>query len=71
MVKELKNSKIIQIDYVNWRGERANRRIKPLKIWYGVSEWHKEKQWFIKAIDIEKEEERDFALKDVKKWISD
>lgn len=59
----------IRIIYTNWRGETAERSIEPIKIWFGSTEWHKEKQWLLKATDLEKIAERDFALKDIKKWI--
>ncbi len=58
--------KEIQFLYKNWRGEISTRTALPIKIWYGTTEWHPAEQWFIKAIDIEKGEERDFALLDMK-----
>lgn len=54
----------IKIWYTNWRGETSIRTITPLKIRYGTSEWHKEKQWLIIAFDHDKQEEREFAMKD-------
>lgn len=62
----MKNAKII---YTNWRGETSERSIVPIKIWFGSTKWHNGKQWFIRALDVEKNEERDFALKDIKKWV--
>lgn len=44
------------------------RRIRPIKIFFGSTKWHKEAQWLLKAMDIDKGEERDFALKDILKW---
>lgn len=55
----------ITFRYVNWRGEIATRRVKPLRIWFGESEWHNGAQWFLEAIDLEKGETRDFALLDI------
>jgi hypothetical protein len=57
------------IVYQNWRGETAERHIIPLRFWYGTTEWHKDNQWFMKALDTDKQTERDFALKDVQQWI--
>ena len=51
--------------YLNWRGERATRRVHPKRVWYGSTEWHPEPQWFLEATDLEKEEVRDFAFKDM------
>lgn len=58
----------VSIDYTNWRGETATRRIIPISIWFGSTEWHKQAQWLLKALDIEKNAERDFALKDIHDW---
>jgi hypothetical protein len=51
----------LTIIYTNWRGETAERRIIPIKPWYGTTEWHPDPGWLIKAWDIEKDAERDFA----------
>ncbi|MBY3034857.1 hypothetical protein [Rhizobium laguerreae] len=58
--------KELQFVYKNWRGESSVRTALPIKIWYGKTDWHPDEQWFIKAIDVEKGEERDFALIDMK-----
>jgi len=52
------------IDYTNWRGERRVRRIQPLSIWHGVSEFHDGEQWFIRALDMDQDggPMRDFAM---------
>lgn len=50
------------IDYTNWKGERRNRRVMPLTLWFGVSEFHDEAQWFLRAIDLERNVMRDFSL---------
>ena len=60
----------VTIIYTNWRGETAERTIIPIKIWFGSNEWHKEEQWLLKAMDTEKNAERDFALKDISSWNS-
>lgn len=54
--------------YVNWKGEEAVRTLVPEKLWYGHTEWHKEDQWLLHAFDVEKDDYRDYAMKDVKKW---
>jgi hypothetical protein len=35
-----------------------------VRLWFGTSEWHPEEQWFLQAFDMDKREERDFALRD-------
>ena len=62
--------KAIKIIYTNWKDETAERHILPLKIWFGSTKWHKEEQWWLKAVDIDKDVERDFAIKDIQQWVS-
>lgn len=59
---------IVKIFYTNWRGESAVRKIIPEKIWFGSTEYHKEEQWILDALDIEKNEKRSFAMKDIHWW---
>lgn len=54
----------ITITYTNWRGDTEVRRIIPRRIWWGSTEWHPEPQWLLTAFDVDKQAERDFALKD-------
>lgn len=58
----------VQILYRNWRGEIDYRKVLPKKIYYGSSKWHAEVQWLLVADDLEKNEERHFALKDILTW---
>lgn len=60
--------KYLKFKYKNWEGEMAVREVIPIKIWFGETKWHKGKQWFLKAKDIKKNAERDFALRDVLKF---
>lgn len=59
---------IVEIEYTNWRGERARRLIIPSTIRFGGSHWHKEQQWLLRAWDISKGEAREFAMKDIHDW---
>ncbi|MBL8159500.1 hypothetical protein JNJ66_03520 [Candidatus Saccharibacteria bacterium] len=58
----------ISILCTNYRGDTAWRTIIPQSIWFGGTEWHPEKQWLLKAYDVEKDAERDFAMKDIQRW---
>lgn len=55
----------VVIGYTNWRGEYAEREIVPLHVWFGATDWHPEPQWLLKATDVAKGAERDFAVKDI------
>jgi len=50
--------------YKNWRGEVATRKIQPLSLRFGSTEWHPEPGWLLLAMDMEKGAEREFALAD-------
>lgn len=58
----------VAIDYTNHQGIRGTRRIIPIKMWFGVSDWHLAPQWFIRAVDLDKGESRDFALLKIHGW---
>lgn len=60
----------VLIDYTNWRGERGRRRIQPLRIVFENNEWHPESQWLLEAVDVEKGQERSFALAQIHSWFS-
>ena len=61
--------KALKFEYVNWEGKRAVRRVKPIKIWFGKTQWHPKNGWLLKALDLDKNEKRDFALKDIIKFL--
>lgn len=58
----------VKIVYTNWKGETAERIIKPIELWFGTTEYHPEAQWLLRALDVEKNDERNFALKDIHDW---
>lgn len=62
------DNQIVTIVYTNWKGVTASRTIRPITLWFGATEYHPEEQWLLKALDVEKGEERDFAFKDIKQW---
>ena len=55
----------IRFSYVNYRMEKSEREAIVLAIFYGTTEYHPDKQWFIRAHDLEKEAMREFAMKDM------
>lgn len=54
----------VTLTYTNWKGKTGERTIEPKDLWFGITEWHTEPQWFIRALDCQKGELRDFALKE-------
>lgn len=55
----------IEFTYKNYRGEVSRRRVRPLSIRVGSSEYHPEPQLLMLAYDLDKEAEREFAVKDM------
>ena len=62
------NDREVLIDYTNWRGERAVRRIEPKRMWFGITTFHSAPQWFVNATDSVTGQIRDFAMKDIHDW---
>jgi hypothetical protein len=54
------------ITYTNWRGETAERRIIPIKFHVAETSWHPGPQWLLKALDVDRDLERDFAVSGIK-----
>lgn len=51
--------------YRNYRGEEGYRRVRPISLRFGTSEWHKEPQWLMLADDLENSKQREFAMRDI------
>lgn len=68
MQAELKPEKIVKFKYKNYRGEVAWRSVEPIEIRFGSTDWHPEPQWLLRALDVEKNAEREFAIKDIEVW---
>jgi hypothetical protein len=64
------NRRAIPIDviYTNFRGEKRVRRIVPLHIYFGKTKHHEYDQWLVCVNDVEKGEERVYALRDIEQW---
>ena len=52
----------VEFIYQNHQGEIAWRHVIPLTMWYGSTQWHPEPQWLLKARDLDRDAERDFAV---------
>ena len=55
----------IEFDYVNYRGEKSHRRVLFQRITYWGNEWHRDPQWLMVALDLDKGVTREFAMKDM------
>lgn len=61
-------SNAVEIIYTNYKGVTSTRTVQPIEVWFGNTEYHPENQWLLRAVDIKKNEERNFAMKDIKNW---
>ena len=56
----MEEKKKVTILYTNWKGET--------KYEFKATQWHPEEQWILNAMDIDKNAQRAFAIKDIKEW---
>jgi hypothetical protein len=55
----------VWILYKNWRNQTVWRRVRPIRIWFGKTQHHPREQWFLDAIDLDKNTPRSFAMIDI------
>lgn len=55
----------LTMTYRNHAGVVSQRRVRPLGVWFGATEWHLEPQWFLHAFDPSRNAVRDFAMRDM------
>lgn len=63
--------KPVLIDYTNWKGNRRSRKVLPIAILFGTSQWHTEAQWLLSAYDLEEVDRpiKQFAMTTIHSWI--
>jgi hypothetical protein len=54
--------KVFEMDYTNWKGERAWQKVQPMYLFLGVTKLYPKPQWLLHVLDTEKGEFQDFAL---------
>lgn len=55
----------MKVVYTNHRGERRERDIDPVTLYWGSTEFHPDPQWMLEVYDHGKKTRRDYALKDI------
>lgn len=69
MSDEQRGGLAVEIDYTNYRGERAPRTVLPIGIYFGATEQHPEEQWLMRAHAMDRGGAiRDFAMCDIHSW---
>jgi hypothetical protein len=47
---------------MNHRGEVAIRKVRPIRLWFGSTAFHREQGWFLEGFDLDRLETRDYAM---------
>lgn len=63
--------KHLKFEYKNYKGATKIREVAPLNIEFGLTPHITEPEWLLKAIDVEKNEERCFVLKNIQRLIDE
>lgn len=62
----LQPNTVITFNYTNWKGEySSNRRMMISEFVFGATEWHREPQFLLTGLDLDKNEIRAFAVKNM------
>ena len=64
----MEEKKEVTILYTNWKGETKYRNIIPMSVEFKATQWHPAEQWILNAMDVDKNAQRAFAIKDIKEW---
>lgn len=62
---DVKINDVITFMYTNWKGETSKRSAVVEEFLFGSNQWHKEPQFLIKAFDLDKNDMRLFAIRDI------
>jgi hypothetical protein len=65
IVLEITRGLHIEFDYMNWKGVFGHRTIRVKQFYFGSTEYHPEGQWLLEGFDLDKDEGRIFAMKDM------
>lgn len=44
---------ILSVDFTNWKGDRRRRRLIPVELWFGSTNWHPKPQYLMKCMDAD------------------
>lgn len=66
--KEEDGSLRVRVQYTNWVGRTQWRNIIPVSIRFGVSKFHSIPQWLLLVHDLDRGDDREYAMKDIHIW---
>jgi hypothetical protein len=59
-------TRMLTFTYTNYEGVTYRRTATPHSVRFGTSDWHAEPQWLLVAMDHDKRQLREFAMRDMK-----
>jgi predicted DNA-binding transcriptional regulator YafY len=59
---------LVTFTYRNFKGRTAVRRVRPIRLWFGSTCYYPVPQWLLKAFDLDKQAQRDFAFAGIRDW---
>ena len=62
---EMRPASRVQFWYKNWKGETSLRKAVLVTVYFGKTKYHTESQWLVKALDLDKQQSRTFAMRDM------
>lgn len=66
LILRVDKNKILTFLYKNWNNKTFIRKVQPVgNLYWGVTEYHKEPQWLFDVYDLDKEDYRTYAFKDI------
>jgi predicted DNA-binding transcriptional regulator YafY len=71
MITDENKERVVRIVYTSNEGETSTRHILPIRVWFGETEcFPNVKQHFLKAWDVNKNAEHDFAMCEITAWLT-
>lgn len=62
-------ARVVEIKYINHRGQYRTYNVIPHSMTFNRNEWHKTEQWIMTATDVDRNVVREFAMQDIRSWV--
>lgn len=66
MIETILMMRSYEFTYTNWKGEQKTRRAQFFRLEFGSNKYHPEPQFLLFGLDLDKNETRTYAAKDIK-----
>lgn len=65
LTEAIEGKQVLKFIYTNYKGETSERHVSPLRLYEGSTQYHRDIQWLLQAMDLDKNENRNFAVRDI------